>query len=185
MDYSAANTGLWNVFIYLGVMAGLLLLGYLFSAGVTELVLRGSRLGMGRLYRIPLHLMLALFYLAPWLCASLLEENRLTELQWRIFAFPVVAAVLLLTLVPATRRGPAYANDNGSPWRWPLYPWTAFGAITLAVALRTFALCMTFGPTGPIWVRLPASCMRRRWCSPSASRRSPTAACAPSNSTRP
>ena len=140
-----------------GGAATLLLLGYLFSAGVTELVLRGSRLGMGRLYRIPLHLMLALFYLAPWLCASLLEENRLTELQWRIFAFPVVAAVLLLTLVPATRLGPAYADDNGSPWRWPLYPWTAFGAITLAVALRTFALCMTFGPTGPIWVRLPAS----------------------------
>lgn len=140
-----------------GGAATLLLLGYLFSAGVTELVLRGSGLGMGRLYRIPLHLMLALFYLAPWLCASLLEENRLTELQWRIFAFPVAAAILLLTLVPASRRGPAYADDNGSPWRWPLYPWTAFGAITLAVALRTFALCMTFGPTGPIWVRLPAS----------------------------
>jgi hypothetical protein len=140
-----------------GGAALLLLLGYLFSAGVTELVLRGSRLRMGRLYRIPLHLFLALFYLAPWLCASLLEDNRLTELQWRIFAFPVAAAVLLLTLVPATRRGPAYADDNGGPWRWPLYPWTAFGAITLAVALRTFALCMTFGPTGPIWVRLPAS----------------------------
>jgi hypothetical protein len=27
MDYSAANTGLWNAFVYLGVIAGLLLLG--------------------------------------------------------------------------------------------------------------------------------------------------------------
>ena len=135
----------------------LLLCGYLFSAIVTELVLRGARLDMGLLYRVPLHLMLALFYVAPWFCASVLDATRQTELQWRILTFPVATAALLLSLVPAVRRGPGYVAENGSPWRWPLYPWVAFGAIIVAAGLRTFALSMTFGPTGPIWIQLPAS----------------------------
>src|SRR6185295_18376800 len=40
---------------------------------------------------------------------------------------------------------------NGTPWPWPWFPWTAFGVIGAAVALRSFALAMTFGQTGPIW----------------------------------
>jgi hypothetical protein len=75
---------------------------------------------------------------------------------WTIFLFPVVAAGLLLFLLPAVRRGPEYVAGNGTPWNWPWFPWIAFGVIVGAVALRTFALCMTFGPTGPIWVDLPS-----------------------------
>ena len=34
MDYSAANTGLWNVFVYLGIIAGLLLVGSILNRKV-------------------------------------------------------------------------------------------------------------------------------------------------------
>ncbi len=47
MDYSAANTGLWNVFIYLGVMAGLLLLGNVLNRKVA--VVRNSLLPVSAL----------------------------------------------------------------------------------------------------------------------------------------
>lgn len=133
----------------------LLLCGYVFSALVTELVLWGTRIRLAAAYRLPLHSLLALFYVAPWWCSRHLPPGSLTTLQWSVFLFPVAAAVLLLTLLPAIRRGPSYVYNNGTPWTWPLFPWTGFGMIIAAVALRTFALCMTFGPEGPIWTYGP------------------------------
>jgi hypothetical protein len=44
------------------------------------------------------------------------------------------------------RRGAAYVNDNGSPWRWPLYPWVLFGMLGLCVCLRAYSLCVSFHP---------------------------------------
>ncbi|HWL10475.1 MAG TPA: hypothetical protein VNQ76_18870 [Planctomicrobium sp.] len=132
----------------------LMLGGYLFAATVTELVLRGTGLRLGWKYRLPLHLLLLLFYVTPWWCSPELHQRSARELEWTIFAFPVIASALLLGLLPAIRSGPDYANDNGSPWRWPWYPWPAFVIIGIAVAFRSFALSMTFGPTGPIWIEL-------------------------------
>jgi hypothetical protein len=146
-----------DLFVNMESSAGgtlLMLCGYVFSAVVTELVLRGTGVRLGWWYRLPLHLFLLLFFVAPWWCSPELHPREIEELEWTIFAFPVVAAVLLLGLLPAVRRGPAYADENGSPWRWPWFPWTAFGVIIAAIGLRTFVLCMTFGPTGPIWVNL-------------------------------
>ncbi|MFG0334957.1 MAG: hypothetical protein ACF8TS_16495 [Maioricimonas sp. JB049] len=132
----------------------ILLCGYIFSAVVMESVNFGARIRLGMAYRIPYHLMFALFYLAPWWCSPELHPRTATQLEWTIFLFPVVAAGLMLTLLPAARFGPAYANANGTPWRWPLFPWVGFGMLFFAVGMRTFALAMTFGQTGPIWVHL-------------------------------
>src|SRR5207245_1034571 len=41
----------------------------------------------------------------------------------------------------AIRRGAGYVNDNGSPWRWPLYPWVLFGVLAAAVPARGWLLC--------------------------------------------
>ena len=133
----------------------LLVCGYLFCALVTETVLRGARIRLPWQYRLPLHLMLVLFYVAPWWCSPELHPRSVAELEWSIFLFPVAAAAILLSLWPAVRRGPALVAENGTPWSWPMFPWSAFALVIVAVVLRTFALCMTFGPTGPIWI--PAS----------------------------
>src|SRR5690606_1186605 len=71
--------------------------------------------------------------------------------EWTIFLFPTVAAGLFLLLLPAVRKGKSYTADSGTPWPWPWFPWTMFGVIAAAVALRSFVLSMTFGPLGPIW----------------------------------
>ncbi|MCA9073454.1 MAG: hypothetical protein KDA93_00370 [Planctomycetaceae bacterium] len=135
------------------------LFGLLFSSIVTELVLWGTRIRFGWRYRIPLHLTYALFYAAPWFVSSSLTLGSRTMIAWRVFLFPIAAAGILLTLLPAVRGGPKAVADNGTPWRWPLYPWIAFGVIVGAVAVRTFALSLSFGPTGPLWVRFPSG----RW----------------------
>lgn len=115
-------------------------------------MLRGARIRLPWGFRGPYYLMLALFYAWPWLCSPELHPRSAPALEWTIFVFPTVAAALFLLLMPAVRRGAAYTADNGTPWPWPWFPWTMFGVIAAAVALRSFVLSMTFGPTGPIWV---------------------------------
>lgn len=134
--------------------AALMAVGFVFSAVLSEAVLRCAQIRLAAAYRVPYHLLLLLFFAAPWWCSPGLHPRSPAELEWTIVLFPATAAALLLGLVPAVRRGPRFVAQNGTPWDWPWFPWAAFGVIVGAVALRTFALCMTFGPSGPIWVPL-------------------------------
>lgn len=146
-----------DLFVKMESAAGgtlLLLCGYLFSACVSEVVLRMMRVRLSAAYRLPYHALLLLFYVAPWWCSPELHPRSTEALEWTILLFPVIAAGLILTLLPAVRRGPAHVADNGTPWPWPWFPWTAFGVMIAGVGLRTFALCMTYGPSGPIWIYL-------------------------------
>jgi len=135
--------------------AALLLFGYLFSAGVSEAVLWGAGVRLRLLYRIPYHLMLALFYLAPWWYTPELHPRPRVDQEWAIFMFPIVAAGLFLCLMPAVRAGARYVEQNGTPWKWPWFPWTAFGVIATAVALRSYTVSMVYGLNGDIWRELP------------------------------
>lgn len=134
---------------------GLLLMcgGFLFSALLSEAVLWGAGIRLGVRYRIPYHLFLALFYAAPWWCSPEMHPRSPAELEWTLFLFPVVASVLFLCLWPAIRGGVSYVKSNGTPWGWPWFPWIAFGMIAACVAFRSFILCLTFGPAGPMWIK--------------------------------
>jgi hypothetical protein len=153
MLFLAVSISADDLFVNMESTAGgglLLLCGYIFSAVVLEAFLFGAKIRIGAPYRVPFYLLLALFYVAPWWCSPELHPRSAVALEWTIFLFPVAAAVLILGFFPAIRRGPQYVANNGTPWRWPLFPWTAVGVIVAAVAMRTFVLCMTFGPSGPI-----------------------------------
>ncbi len=138
-----------------GAASSLLVCGFLFSAAVSETVLWGVGVRLGARYRIPYHLMLALFYIAPWWYSRGLHPRSEDSLDWQLILFPVNASALFLTLLPAVRRGARYVAGNGTPWPWPWFPGTAFGVIAAAVGLRSYALTMTFGLGGSIWRRIP------------------------------
>jgi hypothetical protein len=126
------------------------LLGLAFAVAVSEGLLRGLRLVLPAWFRAPYYLLLALFFLYPLALSPLLDRprsegllvGRRTEtLMWGLFGFSSAAALIFLTLLPAIRRGQQYTRDNGSPWRWPLYPWVLFGVLAFAVPGRAFLLC--------------------------------------------
>jgi hypothetical protein len=55
-----------------------------------------------------------------------------------------VAALALLTLLPAVRRGASYIEGHGLAWRWPYFPWSLFVILGVAAALRHYYLCLSF-----------------------------------------
>ncbi len=125
------------------------LLGLAFAIGVSEGVLRALRMRLPLLYRIPYHLLLALFFLYPLWLASVdpVDANApLTEFasRVRLLGFPLLAGGLLLALWPAIRRGPWYVRANGTPWGWPLYPGVMFGVLAFGACARAHCLTISF-----------------------------------------
>jgi hypothetical protein len=110
---------------------------------LSEGVLRGTRLGLPALFRAPYYLILTLFFLYPAALVPLLGDPARPALQWALFGFSPLAGLVFLAMLPAIRRGPAYADKNGSPWRFPCYPWVLFGLLALAVCGRAFYLCIS------------------------------------------
>lgn len=127
------------------------LVGLLFAVLVSEAVLRGIRLRLPAWFRMPYYLILGLFFLYPLFLSQLLNRDLAfapardapghEALLWALFGFSSAAGLVFLTLLPAIRRGAAYVQGNGSPWPWPLYPWTLFGLFAFAVPARAFLLC--------------------------------------------
>jgi hypothetical protein len=115
--------------------------GFVFAIAVSEGLLRGMRLRLPGWFRTSYYLILALFFLYPVALVPLLDRPRSEALQWALFGFGPLAALISLSLLPAIRRGPEYVRDNGSPWRWPLYPWSLFVFLGFGVAARSFLLC--------------------------------------------
>ncbi|HEY4311852.1 MAG TPA: hypothetical protein VGN12_20560 [Pirellulales bacterium] len=124
------------------------LAGLSFAVALSESVLHGISLRLPFLFRGPYYLLLALFFLYPLAISPLSSHPTWPSLYWALFGFSTVAGAVFLTLVPAVLRGAAYLNDNGSPWRWPLYPWVLFGTLGLCVCMRAYYLCVSFLPVG-------------------------------------
>jgi hypothetical protein len=124
------------------------LAGLYLALVVSEGILRGIRLVLPALFRVPYYLILSLFFLYPLALRPLVDPNwpHSEATMWGLFLFTTVAGLVFLTLLPAIRRGPDYVKDNGSPWTWPLYPWVLFGLLALAVPARAFLFCWSMHP---------------------------------------
>ncbi len=120
--------------------------GYAFALFVSEGLLRALRIRLPLGFRVPYHLLLALLFLYPVAMAPLLIDAWNRRLPWAVFGFSPAAALVLLTLLPAVRRGAEYVRGAGTPWVWPWFPWTLFVALGLALGLRHYSLCVSLHP---------------------------------------
>ncbi|HWB11700.1 MAG TPA: hypothetical protein VG826_20890 [Pirellulales bacterium] len=119
---------------------------YLFALLVSEGLLFTLGIGLRFWYRLSYHLFLGLFFLYPLAISPLLTESWNESLPWALFGFSLAAAAALLVLLPAVRRGADYVKENGTPWRWPFFPWPLFVILGVAAGLRHYYLCLSFHP---------------------------------------
>lgn len=119
-----------------------------FSIAVSEGVLRAIRLRLPALFRLPYYLLLALSFVYPVVVRWVWTDRSSGALPWAALAFSPIAGLAFLTLLPAIRRGPAYVRDNGSPWPWPLYPWSLFFILALGMCGKIYYLCVTLHMVG-------------------------------------
>jgi hypothetical protein len=124
------------------------LAGFLFAVVVTEIVLRAIRLRLPWRYRIPYHGILGLIFLYPIALSPLMGDPDNLALQWSLFGFSPLAGLTVASLLPAARRGRPYVEKNGSPWRWPFYPWALFVVLAVGLGLRSYSLCVSFHYVG-------------------------------------
>jgi hypothetical protein len=117
--------------------------GFLFAILVSEGLLRGLRLALPWVFRLPYYLILALFFVYPVALIPLLGNPDRPALQWALFGFSPVAGVVFLSLLPAIRRGHEAVRQHGAPWRYPWYPWVLFGLLGAGVCGRAFYLCIS------------------------------------------
>jgi hypothetical protein len=110
---------------------------------IGESMYRGLRVRFGAWWRVPYHAIVALFFLYPVALSEWLVLPKSSKLQWGLFLFIPCVAAILLALIPAVRRGANYVRDNGTPWGWPLFPWSIFVVLIGCAGLRAWYLCLS------------------------------------------
>jgi hypothetical protein len=126
------------------VGARFLLSGLLFVVLVTEGVLRSLRIRPPARYAAPYYLLMILLFCYPIRLGHLSTSGQDAKMAWAVFFSPVAAGMAALTLLPAARSDCRRDSSNGTPWRWPWYPWSLFAALLLATAMRSYSLGMSF-----------------------------------------
>lgn len=118
--------------------------GLCFAVSLSELLLRGLSIRLPWSYRAPLYAFLGLFFTFPLWVSPEVADVTMDQARWRVAAFPMIAGLITLTLLPAVRAGKAALNNNGTPWNWPWIPWTVFVFIAGAVCFRSYSLAISF-----------------------------------------
>ncbi len=129
-----------------GALSLMLLIGTSvgFALGLAEMLIRGLRIRLPWGWRFPLYAFLLMFFTYPLLLLPELVPVTPQQIRWLIAAFPVVAGLITLTLIPAVGMGSGSTHDNGTPWTWPWFPWTPFILIAGAVCFRSYSLTISF-----------------------------------------
>ena len=120
--------------------------GWLFAVVVFEFLFQTLRIKLRAFYRVPFHFMLALLFLYPVTMVWSIQNSQQRLIQWQLFGFNIAVSTCVLLLVPAIRKGTSYCQLNGTPWRWPLFPWIPFGVIIGALCIRSYAMCASLDP---------------------------------------
>lgn len=116
--------------------------GLLFSILIVKLLEYGLPIALSWLYRLPLFVMLGLFFVFPIAVTS--ASWGLPSMAWRVLTFPILCAGSILLLLPAIRRGKDAVANNGSPWPWPYYPWSIFFFMLIGMIGRSYLLTISF-----------------------------------------
>ena len=133
-----------------------------FAVLVSEAVLHGLGIRLPMRFRVPYYALLTLHFVYPLAIVGADFAPRSHALHWMLLGFPIATSIAILMLIPAARAGGALVARNGTPWRWPWFPWPVFVTLGLFAGWRTYSLCIAFDAWpgtanvfGPYFLALP------------------------------
>jgi prepilin-type processing-associated H-X9-DG protein len=108
----------------------------------------GLRIKISLLTLLVYYALLALFFFYPHFLGVLLTEHKknIVPVIRGIMGFELIASGLFLCLIPVARKGAKLFRDNGTPWKWPYFPWSFFGVLGFAVCCRVYMMSISFIP---------------------------------------
>lgn len=143
----------WSIdewYVISDVRATLTMLASIFFAViVSETVIRACHMRFSRWYRIPYYGLLVVYFALPCWLGYLVGANNRSITPWSGLIFSVAISCATLLLIPAVRQGPLLTRHNGTPWKWPLYPLSAFVILWVMAGMRAHAVWTAFGVSGP------------------------------------
>lgn len=125
----------------------LLTCGFLFAVLTTEFLTRGLGIRMTIHFKVPYYLMLAAGILYPALVSFQLKYFESIDTRWVLAAFPVVCAATVLALLPGAQKNRKHVLKNGTPWHWPMFPYSVFVLLSLGLCGRTALMSIAFDPS--------------------------------------
>ncbi|MBL8830114.1 MAG: hypothetical protein JNM18_24260, partial [Planctomycetaceae bacterium] len=121
---------------------------WLYTLAIVALLTRGLGMRLALAYTAPLIAILTAIIGYSLVLKWLLDARHLGLAKLGLAMYPTLGGAIALTLLPAIRRGPTLAEPNGTPWRWPLYPWSMFVILAAEFVGRAYYLCQSFGIGG-------------------------------------
>lgn len=117
--------------------------GFLFTVGITELILRGLQLQLSWLWRGPHYLQMALVFIWPRLVTSIPPDDPLRRGLIHLYFVAIGLSFGLLWL--AARRGPSGVVMPPG-WKWPIHPWAWFIVNSFTGLARGFSMTLSLDP---------------------------------------
>lgn len=134
--------------------------GFAFALVLSEFLLRSLGIKFGPWLRGPLYSILGISFFFPLL--FVVRETHFAETDARIviLAFPFLCAACLLTLLPSVAKGRGEVAENGTPWKWPFYPYSAFVLLAVGLCFRIAMVTWSFDHSGSFgmlgsWLYVP------------------------------
>ena len=121
--------------------------GFAFAVIVCESLVWSLGIRFRVLFRGPLYAMFATSFFYPYLFSFQQTWWPNLDSRFIILLFPFVVSATILSLVPAIRKTKRYAAENGTPWSWPLYPYSLFFLAIVGLIGRTVMLGLSFDAT--------------------------------------
>ncbi len=115
-----------------------------FGVTIIEIMLLLLKVRLPLAYRLPLHSLILWFFAAPLLIQNDTLPFELLSQGARVLLFIVIASFIFMTLGFAIRLGSSIVENNGTPWRWPMYPWSIFFFLLIGVIIRSYAMTLSF-----------------------------------------
>ena len=122
-------------------------LGFLFVVLVTEGILWQLQIKFTSRFRWPYYGIIGCSFLFPIAIAIRHLEFPQSDVRWLLALFPFVCASAILLVLPAVWSSRKHVAKNGTPWNWPLYPYSVFVLLVIGICGRICLITFAFDPS--------------------------------------